>query len=85
MFREALPYSRVQTICLAVLTVVAVTFSIYWLRPVLVPLVVALFVVAGISPVLSTLEHGLGVNRLVAAILTFLAGVVALLLWRFYA
>ena len=81
MFRDDLSYSRVQTICLAVLSVVAVTFSIYWLRPVLVPLVVALFVVAGISPVLTTLEHGLGVNRLVAAVLTFLAGVVALVIF----
>ena len=81
MFKDDLAQSRVQTICLATLTVVAVTFSIYWLRPVLVPLVVALFVVTGISPVLKTLEHGLGVNRLVAAVLTFLAGVVALVIF----
>ncbi len=81
MFTDDLSYSRVQTICLAVLSVVAVTFSIYWLRPVLVPLVVALFVVSGVSPVLKTLEHGLGVNRLVAAMLTFLAGVAALIIF----
>ena len=81
MFEDDHNGSRVQTICLAILTVVAVTFSIYWLRPVLVPLVVALFVVSGISPVLKTLEHGLGVNRLVAAVLAFLAGVIALIMF----
>jgi AI-2 transport protein TqsA len=81
MFQNDLNDSRVQTVCMVVLSVVAVTFSIYWLRPVLVPLVVALFVVAGISPVLTHLEHGLGVNRLAAAGLTFLAGVVALVIF----
>ncbi|WP_231753126.1 AI-2E family transporter [Rosistilla carotiformis] len=64
-----------QTVCLMALAVVAVTFSIYWLRPVLVPLVVALIVVSGVSPILTTLERRLGVNRLIAAGLTFVSGV----------
>ncbi|QDV56418.1 AI-2 transport protein TqsA [Rosistilla oblonga] len=67
--------TRVQTVCLMALAVVAVTFSIYWLRPVLVPLVVALIVVSGVSPILTTLERRLGVNRLIAAGLTFVSGV----------
>ena len=67
--------SRYQTVSLMVLTVVAATFSIYWLRPVLVPLVVALIVVSGVSPILKTLERRLGVSRIIAAGLTFLAGV----------
>ncbi len=73
--------SRIQTVCLMVLAVVAATYSIYWLRPVLVPLVVALFVVSGITPVLNSLERRLGVNRIVAAGLTFLAGLVVLLIF----
>jgi len=73
--------SRIQTICLMVLAVVSATFSIYWLRPVLVPLVVALFVVSGVSPLLVALEKRLGVTRIVAAGLTFLAGLVALLIF----
>ena len=39
-------HSRIQTACLMVLVAVAITYMVYWLRPVLVPLVVAFFVVA---------------------------------------
>jgi AI-2 transport protein TqsA len=74
-------YSRIQTISLMVLAVVAATYSIYWLRPVLLPLVVAFFVVSGVSPILKTLEKRLGVSRIIAAGLTFLAGVVLLLVF----
>ena len=64
-----------------VLVAVAITYMVYWLRPVLVPLVVAFFVVSGVSPVLTTLEKRLGVNRIVAAGLTFLAGVAVLVVF----
>ncbi|MEM1068072.1 MAG: AI-2E family transporter [Planctomycetota bacterium] len=75
--------TRIQTICLITLTALAVTYTVYWLRPVLVPLVVAIFVVSGVSPILVTLEKRLGVNRLIAAALTFMAGVVLLGLFGF--
>jgi len=75
--------ARIQTVSLAVLAVVAATFSIYWLRPVLVPLVVALFVVSGVSPILNALKERLGVNRIIAAGITFLAGVALLLVFGF--
>ena len=75
------PQTRVQTACLLVLVSVCITFSVYWLRPVLVPLVVAFFVVSGISPVLSVLEKRLGVTRIVAAGLTFLFGVIVLIIF----
>ncbi|WP_231741989.1 AI-2E family transporter [Stieleria varia] len=74
-------YGRIQMICQMVLAVVALTYSIYWLRPVLVPLVVALFVVSGVSPILTMLENRLGVSRIIAAGLTFLAGVVLLIVF----
>jgi len=73
--------SRVQTLCLIVLVAVAITYMVYWLRPVLVPFIVAIFVVSGISPVLDALERRLGVTRIVAAGLTFLAGVVILIIF----
>ncbi len=73
--------TRVQMVCLIVLTAVALTYMVYWLRPVLVPFVVAIFVVSGISPVLDALERRLGVTRIVAAGLTFLAGVVILIVF----
>ena len=75
------PQTRIQTACLLVLVAVCITFSVYWLRPVLVPLVVAFFVVSGISPVLSVLEKRLGVTRIVAAGLTFLFGVIVLVIF----
>ena len=74
---------RIWTICLITLTALASTYTVYWLRPVLVPLVVAVFVVSGVSPILVTLERRLGVNRLIAAVLTFLAGVVLMGLFGF--
>ena len=78
--------SNVQTVCLVVIATSVATYLIYWLRPVLVPFVVSLFVVSGIRPLLESLERRFGVNRLVAAAITFLAGlmvlvVVGLCLW----
>ena len=72
---------RIQTICLVVLAVLAATYLIFWLRPVLVPFVVALFVVSGLSPILAMLERTLGVTRIVAAAITFLAGVAMLVVF----
>ena len=69
----------IQTICLAVIATAVVTYMIYWLRPVLVPFVVALFVVSGVTPLLETLEQRLGVNRLIAAAITFLFGLAIML------
>ncbi|EMI55924.1 AI-2E family transporter [Rhodopirellula sallentina] len=74
---------KIQTVCLMVIAVVLVTFSIFWLRPVLVPLVVALFVVSGVTPLLNGLEHRLGVNRLVAAGITIITGLVAMIVFGF--
>ncbi|TWT79450.1 AI-2 transport protein TqsA [Planctomycetes bacterium CA13] len=79
-------YPSIETVCLAVIATAVSTYMIYWLRPVLVPFVVALFVVSGITPLLETLEKRLGVNRLIAAAITFLLGlammvVLGLCLW----
>ena len=58
---------RVQMICLMVLSAATVIYFIYWLRPVLVPFVVSIFVVCGVEPILKWLEDRLHVNRLIAA------------------
>lgn len=71
--------SRIQTISLMVIAAVLLTYLIYWLRPVLVPFVVAVFVVSGITPILEYLENRLRVNRLVAAGITFLAGLMLMI------
>lgn len=76
--RDLFSDSKIQTTCLVVLTVSALTYLIYWLRPVLIPFAVALVVVSGISPILEGLERRLNVHRLVAAAITFVLGLVGL-------
>ncbi|MFN3188998.1 MAG: AI-2E family transporter [Aureliella sp.] len=70
----------IQTYCLAVIAVAVLTYMVYWLRPVLVPFVVALFVVSGITPVLETVERIFRVNRLIASVIAFVAGLFILFL-----
>ena len=65
---------KIQTICLMILATAVLVYFVFWLRPVLLPFVVAVFVVSGISPVLNWLQQLLGVGRLVAAGVTFMAG-----------
>jgi AI-2 transport protein TqsA len=70
----------IQTYCLAVIAVAVLTYMVYWLRPVLVPFVVALFVVSGITPILEIVERFLKVNRLIASVIAFVAGLIILFL-----
>ncbi|MFK7738174.1 MAG: AI-2E family transporter [Pirellulaceae bacterium] len=70
----------IQTYCLSVIAVAVLTYMVYWLRPVLVPFVVALFVVSGITPILETVERFLKVNRLIASVIAFVAGLLILFL-----
>ncbi|MEQ8785428.1 MAG: AI-2E family transporter [Pirellulaceae bacterium] len=73
---------RARTICLLVLTVIAVGAALYVLRPVLVPFILALFLVTGIAPVLSYIEVRFKAPRIVAVGITFVLGVgVLFLLW----
>ncbi|GAB5404601.1 MAG: AI-2E family transporter [Aureliella sp.] len=51
---------------------------VYWLRPVLVPFVVALLVVSGVTPILELMERTLRVNRLVASVIAFVTGLLVL-------
>lgn len=69
---------RTQTICLVVLTVIAVGFSLKFLQSVLLPFVIAVFVVIGIRPLLDLLHSRYRLNRYVSVGISFLIGVVAL-------
>ena len=66
---------KTQTTCLIILTTIAVGISLYFLRSVLLPFVIALFVVIGCRPILDFLEHQLKLNRFIAFAVTFLLGV----------
>jgi AI-2 transport protein TqsA len=75
---------RFQTICQMVLAVVAIGAALYWLRPVLLPFVLALFLVCGVAPLLDFIQRRLGAPRLVAVAIAFLGGVLLLAcLWLF--
>ena len=65
---------RLQTACLLFITAVLAAFAAYWLRPVLVPLVVAVFVVSGVTPILEFLERSIASSRFTAAVIAFLVG-----------
>ena len=41
---------RVQTVCLLILSAIALGFALYWLRPVMIPFVLAVFFALGLSP-----------------------------------
>ena len=66
---------HIQTVCLMILAGVAGVYVVYWLRPVLVPFIVACFIVSGVGPILSYLENRFHVSRVVAAGMAFLFGV----------
>ncbi|MCA8995644.1 MAG: AI-2E family transporter [Planctomycetaceae bacterium] len=78
---------RVQTACLLFLVAVFASLSAYWLRPVLVPFVVAVFLVSGVSPILEMLQRSVASTRLTAAVIAFFVGslIIAILMAALWA
>jgi AI-2 transport protein TqsA len=75
---------RIQTICQMMVAAVAIGVAFYWLRPVLLPFVLALFLVCGIAPLLDLIQKRMGAPRVVAVAIAFLGGVLLLAcLWLF--
>ena len=77
---------KTQTVCLVILSTIAVGFSLFYLRSVLLPFVISIFVVIGCRPVLEYLQTRLKLNRYVAFAFAFAAGTVlligfALIIW----
>ena len=69
-------------VCQMIVAAVMLGFALYWLRPVLVPFVLALFLVCGIAPILDLIQQRLGAPRIVAVAVAFLGGLALLaLLW----
>lgn len=66
--------ARIQTLCLLFLSALAAGFAAYVLRPVLLPFVVAVFVVSGVSPILEFLQRSVASSRLTAAAIAFIIG-----------
>jgi len=64
--------SRVQVACLVILTTIAVAAALYWLQPVLIPFVLALFIALGLSPLVDLQIRVLRLPRPVALLATLL-------------
>jgi AI-2 transport protein TqsA len=73
---------RIQTICLLFLTAVAIGTALYYLRPVLIPFVLALFLVYSLAPAIDLQVRRWRFPRWVAVLSTIFLGCVLLfLLW----
>ena len=72
--------SRIQTTCLIVLSTIAVAFSLYWLKPVLIPFVLALFLAIGLAPVVNLLVRHLRLPRMLGVLVTLILAILVLVL-----
>ena len=73
---------RIQTICLLVLTFIAVGVALYFLRPVLIPFVLAIIFVYCLSPIVEIQMHYLRLRRGIAIFNTIVIGCATLVaLW----
>lgn len=71
--------TRIQTVCLLLLAAIAGAGALYWLRPVLIPFVLAVFIALGLGQLLETLVTRLRVPRSLALPVAAGIGVLALL------
>jgi AI-2 transport protein TqsA len=69
----------VQTVCLAILAAIGVAFALWWLRPVLIPFVMALFLALALGMGVDLLAAHTRIPRRVALPLVLLLGVLGLL------
>lgn len=74
---------KAQTTCLAILTTIAIGFSLYFLQSVLLPFVIAIFIVIGCRPILNYVETRLKLPRFLAFGFSFLFGILLLLVFAF--
>jgi AI-2 transport protein TqsA len=74
--------SKAQTVSLMILAAATVGLTLYWLRPVLLPFVLALFFTVGLTPIFDWFQNRLRVSRLTAVAITFICGLVmTVFLW----
>jgi AI-2 transport protein TqsA len=66
--------TRVQTVCLVVISTVLTGAALYWLRPMMVPFVLALFITLGLHAAAEFLQDRLKVPRSLAMVSTLFLG-----------
>ena len=64
------PDKRIQTICLLIISAVAIATGLYWMRPVMIPFIIAVFISLALTPLIVLLIRYLKVPRLMAIFLT---------------
>jgi len=74
-------HHRTQSVCLIILAIGMVGGSLYYLQTVLLPFVIALFVVVGCRPIAGYFEKKLHLHHLLAFALTFIFGFFVLTLF----
>jgi AI-2 transport protein TqsA len=73
---------KIQTTCLLVIATILTAAALYWLRPVMLPFVLALFFTMALSPLVDLLMRRFRAPHAVALIATFvLGGLVLAALW----
>lgn len=70
--------TRVQTVCLVLISTVLTGWALYWLRPVMVPFVLALFITLVLATLTELLQVKLRLPRPAALSVTLVAGIVLL-------
>ncbi|MCP5058052.1 MAG: AI-2E family transporter [bacterium] len=70
--------ARVQSVCLVILATIATAASLYWLRPVMIPFVLALFIALGLDMVRNQLIERARVPQALALPATLTGGVLVL-------
>ncbi len=79
--QRVLSAKTIQTNCLAVIAVIAVGFTLHYLQSVLLPFVLAVFFICGLTPILDLMRKW-NVPRPAAIGLTFVVGLISIfLLW----
>ena len=74
---------KVQTVCLVALTLMAAGFTLYFVKTVILPLIIAVFLVIGCRPIMDWLEDKLKLHWTLAFAATFLVGLLVLVVVSF--
>ena len=74
--------SRVRTFCLVLLTVIAIALALFWLRPIMIPFILAVVATYILTPLINLQQNHLKFPKFLAIITTLaLAGIFIFLFW----
>jgi AI-2 transport protein TqsA len=71
---------KLQVFCLFILTLVAIAFALYWLRPAMIPFILALFFSLMLTPLIDGLTRHLRFPKALALLTTLTLGILMLVI-----